>query len=250
MTGAARLVARAAARAGAGYVVVAVPSSILPVVQAGLTETVFLPLPETADGSIASDALAPALEALGGAYALAIGPGLGRDPETVRFVRELVRESPAPAVVDADALNAFAGDAAALADRKADAVLTPHLGELERIAGRPLMDPVREARELATAAESVALVKGTRTVIAATDGRIRVNPTGTPALATAGTGDVLTGTIAGLLGRGVPSFDAGWAAAFVHGLAGIAAGESLGDGVVAWDVAERLPDAFAKVARS
>jgi NAD(P)H-hydrate epimerase len=250
MTGAARLVARAAARAGAGYVVVAVPSSILPIVQAGLTETVFLPLPETPGGALASDALASALEALGRAHALAIGPGLGRDPETVRFVRELVRESPAPAVVDADALNAFAGDAPAFADRKADAVLTPHLGELERLAGHPLMDPVREARELAAASEAVALVKGTRTVVSATDGRIRVNPTGTPALATAGTGDVLTGTIAGLMARGVPSFDAAWAAAFVHGLAGIVAGESVGDGAVAWDVAERLPEAFTRVVRS
>jgi NAD(P)H-hydrate epimerase len=249
MTGAVRLVARAAARAGAGYVVVAVPSSILPIVQAGLTEAVFLPLPETPDGAVAFDGLGPALDALGRAHAVAIGPGLGRDRETVRFVRELVRESPVPAVLDADALNAFAGEATAIAGRKADAVLTPHLGELERLAGRPPADPVTEARALAAGADAVALVKGTRTVVAATDGRVRVNPTGTPALATAGTGDVLTGTIGGLLARSVHPFDAAWAAAFVHGLAGIAAGEALGDGVVAWDVAERLPEAFARAVR-
>jgi hydroxyethylthiazole kinase-like uncharacterized protein yjeF len=246
MTGAVRLVARAAARAGAGYVVVAVPASILPVVETELVETVFLPLPETAAGSVAPDAVGPVLDALGGAHALAVGPGLGRSDETVRFVHELVRSSPVPAVVDADALNAFAGEATALADRKADAVLTPHAGELQRLLGRSLDDPLTEARALAAATDAVALLKGTRTVIATPSGGARVNPTGSTVLATAGTGDVLTGTIGGLLARGLDTFDAAWAGAFVHGLAGIIAGDELGDGAVAGDVADRLPEAFAR----
>jgi len=246
MTGAVRLVARAAARSGAGYVIVAVPSSILPVVQVELEETVFLPLPETAAGSVSPDALAAVLDALSGAHALAIGPGLSRVPETARFVRELIREAPVPAVIDADALNAFARDADALADRKAEAVLTPHLGELARLVDRPLDDAVTEARQLANRTDAVALLKGTRTVVAAPNGRVRVNPTGSTALATAGTGDVLTGTIGGFLARGTEPFDAAWAGAFVHGMAGILAGEELGDGVVAGDVAERLPDAIAR----
>ena len=128
MTGAARLVARAAMRAGAGYVVVALPASILPVVQASLTEAVFLPLPETDAGSIAPEAVDAVVSAAGDAHAVAIGPGLTRHPATASFVREVVRISPVPLVVDADALNAFEADATSLADRKVEAVLTPARG--------------------------------------------------------------------------------------------------------------------------
>jgi NAD(P)H-hydrate epimerase len=246
MTGAVRLVARAAARVGAGYVIVAVPRSILAVVQAELEETVFLPLPETSAGTVAPDALGEVLDALAGAHALAIGPGLSRVAETARFVRELVNAAPVPSVIDADALNAFAGDASALADRNAEAVLTPHVGELTRLVNRSLDDPVTEARSLARGTDAIALLKGTRTVVAAPNGHVRVNPTGSTALATAGTGDVLTGTIGGFLARGAEPFDAAWAGAFVHGLAGMLAGADLGDGVVAGDVAERLPEAIAR----
>ncbi|MFL5791113.1 MAG: NAD(P)H-hydrate dehydratase, partial [Actinomycetota bacterium] len=200
MTGAARLVTRAAMRVGAGYVVVAVPASILPVVQAELTEAVFLPVAETADGSISPDALDAVMQAASGARAVAIGPGLSRDAETASFVREVVRTSPVPLVVDADALNAFASDTASMADRKAEAVLTPHGGELARLLGRePSLDRIADARALADASGAVALVKGTRTVVVDRSDVAYVNPTGSTALATAGTGDVLTGTIGGLL---------------------------------------------------
>ena len=245
MPGAARLAARAAGRAGAGYVIVATPASAMAAIQADLAEAVFLPLPETASGSIAAEAIGAVAEAASGAHALAIGPGLSRDPETTAFVRSLVRESPVPVVLDADALNAFAGAHDALGDRKAEAVLTPHLGELARLVGRPVRDRLSEARSLALAVDAVALVKGTRSVIAAPDGSVRVNPTGSPALATAGTGDVLTGTIGALLARGLEPFAAAWAGAYLHGLAGIlAAGD--GEGIVAGDVADRLPDAIAR----
>jgi NAD(P)H-hydrate epimerase len=248
MTGAARLVARAAMRAGAGYVVVALPASILPVVQAGLTEAVFLALPETDAGSIAPEAVDAVVSAAGDAHAVAIGPGLSRHAATASFVREVVRTSPAPLVVDADALNAFAADATSLADRKADAVLTPHGGELARLLGRePSTDRLADARGLAEQTRAVALVKGTRTVVVEPGGTARVNPTGSTALATAGTGDVLTGTIGGLLARGVEPFAAAWAGAYLHGLAGLAAAGRAGDGTVAVDVADRLPDAIARV---
>jgi len=243
MTGAVRLIARAAARIGAGYVIVAVPETILPVVQAGLTETVFLPLPATDAGSVALRATDPVLRALEGADAMALGPGLSREDETASFIRAVVRESPVPFVVDADGLNAFAGDAEAIADRKADAVLTPHLGELGRLAeANP--DHLAAARALSVRTNAAALVKGSRTVIARPDGAARINPTGTATLATAGTGDVLTGTIGGLVARGLGSFAAGWAGAYVHGVAGILAGRELGDGAVAGDVAEHLPAAL------
>jgi len=242
MTGAVRLIARAAARIGAGYVIVAVPETILPVVQAGLTETVFLPLPATEAGSVALRAVDPVLRALEGADAMALGPGLSTEEETASFIRSVVRECPVPLVVDADGLNAFAGDAEGLADRKADAVLTPHLGELARLAeANP--DRLAAARALSVRTNAAALVKGSRTVIARPDGTARINPTGSATLATAGTGDVLTGTIGGLIARGLGPFAAGWAGAYVHGVAGILAGRELGDGAVAGDVAEHLPAA-------
>jgi hydroxyethylthiazole kinase-like uncharacterized protein yjeF len=248
MTGAARLVARAAMRVGAGYVVVAVPASILRVVQADLTEAVFLPVAETADGSISPEAVDAVIEAASSAHAVAIGPGLSRDAGTASFVREVVRTSPVPLVVDADALNAFASEAGSIADRKADAVLTPHGGELARLLGRePAVDRIADARALADASGAVALVKGTRTVIVDRSGVARVNPTGSTALATAGTGDVLTGTVGGLLARGVEPAAGAWAGAYLHGLAGLGAGERFGDGTVAGDVAEFLPDAIARV---
>jgi NAD(P)H-hydrate epimerase len=158
-----------------------------------------------------------------------------------------VREVEVPAVIDADGLNAFAEARGLLADRKAEAVLTPHGGELARLLGRAPGDPCTEARSLAAETDAVALVKGTRSVIAAPDGSARVNPTGSPALATAGTGDVLTGTIGGLLARGIDPFAAAWSGAYVHGLAGILAAERRGTGVLAGDVAERLPDAIERV---
>jgi len=247
MTGAVRLVARAAGRIGAGYVVVAVPTSILPVVQHELDETVFVALPETNAGAVALEAVGVVAERASSADALAIGPGLGREPETASFVRALVREVEVPAVIDADGLNAFAEARGLLADRKAEAVLTPHGGELARLLGRAPGDPCTEARSLAAETDAVALVKGTRSVIAAPDGSARVNPTGSPALATAGTGDVLTGTIGGLLARGIDPFAAAWSGAYVHGLAGILAAERRGTGVLAGDVAERLPDAIERV---
>ncbi len=247
MPGAARLVARAAGRAGAGYVIVAAPASAMATIQAELAEAVFVPLPETDEGAVSPDALAIVLEAIDGAHAIAIGPGLSRAPDTAAFVRALIRETSVPSVLDADALNAFAGEHAALADRKAEAVLTPHMGELARLLGRPPLDRLAEARALALEADATVLVKGTRSVIAAEDGRARVNPTGSAALATAGTGDVLTGTIGALLARGVEPFAAAWAGAYLHGLAGIAAASEHGEGVVAGDVAEHLPDAIARV---
>jgi NAD(P)H-hydrate epimerase len=247
MTGAVRLVARAAGRVGAGYVVVAVPASILPIVQRELDETVFVPLPETDAGAVAHAAVGIVAEHASAANAIAIGPGLGRDPETSSFVRGLIREAEVPTVIDADALNAFTGEPGALADRKAEAVLTPHLGELARLVGRSPGASHIEARSLAAESDAVALVKGTRSVIASPDGTARVNPTGSPALATAGTGDVLTGTIGGLLARRMDPFAAAWAGTYIHGLAGILAADRHGAGVLAGDVAERLPDAIERV---
>jgi ADP-dependent NAD(P)H-hydrate dehydratase / NAD(P)H-hydrate epimerase len=251
MTGAARLIALAAGRMGAGLVTVAAPEGAMPQIQAGLTEPTFLPLPETAEGTVASEAVAPLLERLEAADALAIGPGLTTNGSTVAFVRETVRRSPVPLVLDADGLNAFSGDAAAFQDREADAVLTPHVGEFARITGvkpRDLdADRPSHVRALAEQTGAVTLLKGSRTMIAQPGGRLFVNVTGSPILATAGTGDVLTGMIGGLLARGVTPLESAAAAAYLHGLAGRFAGRDLGEGALAGDVLERVPEAVVHV---
>jgi NAD(P)H-hydrate epimerase len=251
MTGAARLIALAAGRMGAGLVTVAAPEGAMPQIQAGLTEPTFLPLPETAKGTVAAEAVAPLLERLEAADALAIGPGLTTNDQTMAFVREAVRRSPVPLILDADGLNAFTGDAVALREREAEAVLTPHVGEFTRLTGvkpRDLdVDRPSHVRALAEQTGAVALVKGSRTVIAQPGGRLLVNVTGSPVLATAGTGDVLTGMIGGLLARGVAPLESAAAAAYLHGLAGLFAGRDLGEGALAGDVLDRIPEAVFHV---
>ncbi|MGZ5349584.1 MAG: NAD(P)H-hydrate dehydratase [Actinomycetota bacterium] len=254
MTGAPVLVAEAAARIGAGLVTVAAPAEIVPTIQAHLTEATFLPLPTMGSGSVAGDALPPVLELLGRADALAIGPGLTTDEETAGFVRDLVRASPVPVVVDADALNAFEGRTADLADRKAAGILTPHAGEFARLTGlsaRELdVDRLGHVRRLAHDAGAVALLKGSRTIVVDDREAARINPTGGPVLATAGSGDVLTGMIGGLVARGLAPSDAAAAAAYVHGVAGMLAGRRTGDGTLAGDIARAIPDAIALMERT
>ena len=250
MTGAPALAGTAAYRVGAGLVAVAVPERILPVVQGALREAVFVGLPET-DAGTAAGGSARLDEVLGQAGAVAVGPGMTTDERTRGWIRELVRSSEVPVVLDADGLNAFAGRPEDLADRKADLILTPHAGEFSRLAAIATSeveaDRVRHVRELAARTSAVVLLKGSRTLVASPDGVVRINPTGGPSLATGGTGDVLTGMIAGLIARGCSPVDAGSAAAFVHGLAGRIAGDRRGDGATAVDVLEAVPAAMREV---
>jgi NAD(P)H-hydrate epimerase len=250
MAGAPTLVAEAAGRIGAGLVTIAAPAEIVPTIQSHLTEATFLPLPTTRSGSTSTDALSPVLELLGRADALAVGPGLTTDEETVGFVHDLLRVSPVPVVLDADALNAFAGHPADLADRKADAILTPHAGEFARLTGLAVRDldadRLHHVRALARETGAVTLLKGSRTLVVDERGLARINPTGGPVLATAGSGDVLTGMIGGLLARGLAPADAGAAAAYLHGVAGIVAGRRTGDGTLAGDIARAIPEAVER----
>jgi NAD(P)H-hydrate epimerase len=253
MTGAPALTAAAAYRAGAGLVTVATVASRLPVVQGGLVEAVFLPLPETGAGTVSGLAAERLLEGLDRHDALALGPGLTTEPETAGAVRDLVRSSPAPMVLDADGLNAFAGRAGELTDRRAELVLTPHAGELARLVGVSSREAARDriglSRKLAAETGAAVVFKGDPTGVASPSGEARINPTGGPALATAGTGDVLTGTIVALLARGLGPLDAATAGVFVFGRAGDLAADALGEGLVAGDVVDRLPAAARELRR-
>jgi NAD(P)H-hydrate epimerase len=254
MTGAVCLAAAAASRVGAGLVTVAVPEGILPVVQTAVREATFLPLPETAAGTISPEASDLLTERLAQADALALGPGMTTHEETGAWIREMVASAPVPIVLDADGLNAFAGRAADLATHRTELVLTPHAGEFARLSGGTARevegDRVGHVRRLAAQTGATVLLKGTRTLIGTPDGHVRVNTTGGPFLATGGTGDVLTGAIAGLLARGLAPIDAASAAAFVHGRAGALAAARAGEGTTAGDVLERLADAVLEVRRA
>jgi NAD(P)H-hydrate epimerase len=243
MTGAAHLAAAAAQRAGAGLVRVASPGvgddPGLP------TEAVGVPLDDVADPA-EWDADALLADSLARVQALVIGPGLGLASTTVAAVHRLVAASGDRALlVDGDGLTAL-GDAAArvLGDRSVPAVLTPHDGEFRRLAGRaPGDDRIDTARSLAAATGAVVLLKGPTTVVAHPDGRARLVTTGDQRLATAGTGDVLSGTIGALLARGLDPFDAAAGGAWLHGSA---AGFGPAEGLIASDVVDLLPDALAE----
>ncbi|HWS45079.1 MAG TPA: NAD(P)H-hydrate dehydratase [Acidimicrobiia bacterium] len=238
MFGAPLMTSQAAARAGAGMVVCALPG-VEAAARASTAEIVTRALPATSTGALDADAAAEVLKDADRFGAVAIGPGLGRADATQHAVRSIVAECPVPVVVDADALNALAGDPAPLAARAAaerpPAILTPHAGEYARLAGVPIgSDRIAAARSLAARTRAIVLLKGPGTVVADPDGRAVVNRTDGPALAAAGTGDVLTGIIAGLLARGVPPAAAAATGAYVHGRAATAAGT--GDDLVAVDL--------------
>jgi ADP-dependent NAD(P)H-hydrate dehydratase / NAD(P)H-hydrate epimerase len=207
-------------------------------------ELVARALPATAAGALDEAAASEVLKEITRYRALAIGPGLGRESGTQAAVRRIVAEADAAIVVDADALNAIAVDPSVLHARQRAglplAVLTPHAGEYERLAGAPVgEDRVAAARELAARLQAIVLLKGPATVIAAPDGRAIVNRTGGPALATAGTGDVLTGMIGGLLAQGVAPLDAAATGAYIHGRAADAAPAT--PDIVASDLVRALP---------
>jgi ADP-dependent NAD(P)H-hydrate dehydratase / NAD(P)H-hydrate epimerase len=247
MPGAPRLIAEGAYRAGAGLITVAAPRSALGVVHASVAEATSVPLPEGPAGALAAAAWDELSARIDSFDALAVGPGLSTDQETPGLVHRLVRESPVPLVIDADAINAFAGRPGDLGDRRSPAVLTPHTGEFARLFAMPVEEVVGDrvglTRKAAAETGCVVLLKGTHTVIATPDGDVRITTTGTPVLATGGTGDVLTGVIAALLGRGLDAFDAAAAGAYVHGLAGRLAGERTGEGTLSGEVARAVPEA-------
>jgi NAD(P)H-hydrate epimerase len=248
MTGAPRLVAEGAYRAGAGLVTVAVPRSILPVVQASLAEATFLPLPEGPAGSLSEAAWDEIAGRVEGFDVVAAGPGLSTEGEAPAFARALVARSPIPVVADADTLNAFAGAGGDLARRASDLVITPHAGEFGRLFGMPAQEVVEDrvglVRKACEETRGVVVLKGPRTLIGMPGGEVRVNPTGSPVLSTGGTGDVLTGALAALVARGLPPAEAAMAAAYAHGLAGEVAGRAAGEGATAMDVARALPQAI------
>ena len=255
--GAAAMAGFAALRAGAGLSTVAAPKSVLATVAAFHPEVMTEPLAETDQGTISLRALGPSLDPLLQRKTLAIGPGISRNAETAEFVRAMVKDRDtsviANMVLDADALNSFEGSAGQLNGRGRSLLITPHPGEMSRLTGLSIAEiqanRLEVARNFAREHELIVVLKGHRTLIAAPDGTVWVNPTGNPGMATGGTGDILTGMVAGLIAQHPQhALEATALAVYLHGLAGDLACESIGENsLVATDLLRFLPQAFAEM---
>jgi NAD(P)H-hydrate epimerase len=247
LTGAPCLAAEAAMRAGAGYVTACVPASLEPIFEQRLLEVMTRPLPDE-DGALTPAGVEAVLDAAGRGGALVLGPGIGRADGARQLARDLAARAPLALLLDADGLNAHAGHLADLAARGAPTVLTPHAGELGRLLDTESRaveaERLRHVRDAARESGAIVVLKGDDTLVADPDGRVAVNRGSTGALATAGTGDVLSGVAGALLAKEMDAFTAACAAVKLHSLAGRRAAELHGaDGVIARDVIDALPRA-------
>ncbi|MCP3677695.1 MAG: NAD(P)H-hydrate dehydratase [Deltaproteobacteria bacterium] len=251
-TGAAYMTAIGALRSGAGLVTLGVPESLHAIMEAKTTEVMTAPLPETASHTVGSDAFCAVTELMEGKDAVVIGPGLGVNSEVRGLVVRLIEESPIPLIIDADGLNVIAGHLSVLRRAKAPVIVTPHPGEMARLLGKAVAyvqgNRVGVATDFAKKHKVTLVLKGARTVTAGVDGAVFFNTTGNSGMATAGTGDILSGVIGALVGQGYDPIDAAVAGVYLHGLAGDRVAEARGAiGMVATDILEEVPPALSSI---
>lgn len=259
MTGAAYLCSKAALRSGSGIVTLGIPESLNPIMETKLTCVMTYPLPETKEHTLAYKGRDKILELCEKHDIIALGPGLSQQPETKKLILWLVKTIDRTIVIDADGLNALAGNLNILYKIKKGAVLTPHPGEMARLINpNTTVDVQGDRLNIATQfAQSthnrlgdgknfVLVLKGSKTIV--TDHRkAYINNTGNSGMATAGAGDVLTGIIASLIGQGIKEFDASQLGVYIHGLAGDIASKQKGEiSMIATDILDSLPDAFIR----
>ena len=251
MSGAALLAAKGALRTGAGLVFLGVPSSLTSVVESAVLEVIAKPLTESKKGFIGLKAYSFICEFSKQVDALILGPGLSRNRETERLIRELIKVLDKPLVVDADALNALSVHLDVLLQRKAEMIITPHPGEFARLLKKSVEEIEKEREKLtlefARRYKLTVVLKGYGTVVSSAKGEVYVNHTGNPGMATAGMGDVLSGMIGSLLARGFSCFEAAKLGVYLHGLAGdLSAQEKGEEGMIASDLIEMIPEAIKK----
>jgi NAD(P)H-hydrate epimerase len=257
------MAAKACLRSGAGLVTIGVPESLAAIFQTRVTEEMTLVLPDKGDGSLSKKALDKILECLEKTAGLiAIGPGIGVSSDTEKIIEQLILHSNSPIIIDADGLNSLKGNTKIFRKAKAPVILTPHPGEMARLMRRQSKkeqcktinselrteiekDRINTAVSFAKETGTFLVLKGVPAIIASPEGRAFINSTGNPGMSTAGTGDVLTGMIAGFLGQGLTPLNASILGVYMHGLAGdIAASEKGEHSLIASDIIGSIPAAF------
>jgi ADP-dependent NAD(P)H-hydrate dehydratase / NAD(P)H-hydrate epimerase len=250
MTGAAAMCAMSALRSGAGAVMLGVPESVYPILARKLTEVMTFPLPTTNEGSLSLKAVEGIREKFSWADVMVIGPGLSQQHETQQLVIKLLQEYEGKTLIDADGLNALAASGISqLRSGRGFYILTPHVGEFSRLFKNPSdeieQQRIEVARDAAKRTKATIVLKGVPTVTVSENGSVVLNSTGNPGMATAGSGDVLSGIIAALWAEGLGNAEAAWAGVYLHGLSGDIAAKKFGErSLVATDLIESLPAAF------
>jgi NAD(P)H-hydrate epimerase len=249
MSGAAWLTAKSALRIGAGLVKAAIPEGVAHVIENSLPEAMTLRMEETDEGALARNNLDRLHEYLRWADVVALGPGISQNAETVELIKEFVKSLDRPAVIDADALIALTGEFDLITSVPSEIVFTPHLGEFaafsQMLKDKVMTDRVSQVLSLSKKLGKCILLKGSPTLISDRNDHIYVSSMGNPGMATAGSGDVLTGIIAGLIAQGLSVNEAAYAGAFIHGLAGDLATESKTEmGLIASDIMDFIPEAL------
>lgn len=252
LTGAAALCSEAALVSGSGLVTLGIPKSLNQIMETKLTEVMTKPLPETRVLSLALKAGPEIIELAEMVDAVAIGPGLSRYSQTQTLVKKLILTIKKPLVLDADGINALQDDIGLLKRSNAPSVLTPHPGEMARLLGLTIEEVQNNrehiSRKFATEHNVVLVLKGFRTIVADSRGGVFINETGNPGMATAGSGDILTGMIGSFLGQNITLFEAAKLAVYLHGLAGDLAAKEKGEiSLIASDILDKLPEAFKTV---
>lgn len=244
-TGAAAMAATSALRAGAGLVTLGIPRTLNTILEGQVTEAMTLPLPDQQTGLLLEEAFDDIVKAAQDKQAMAVGPGLGTASHTRNLVYRVIKEIDRPLVIDADGLNNLAGRLGCLEGRKSATVLTPHPGEMSRLTGMPTSqiqaDRITAARKLAEQNRVHVILKGARTLVAAPDGMILINPTGNPGMAAGGMGDVLTGLVTGFLAQGHAALEACVLSVYLHGLAADMLNRKAAWGYLATEVMDTIP---------
>ncbi|MCT4619262.1 MAG: NAD(P)H-hydrate dehydratase [Marinisporobacter sp.] len=252
MTGAAILSCESALRSGAGLIKMPVPQSLNTIMETRLTEVITVPLPEFKRGVVGISDIEKILKTMEESNVIAVGPGSGRSRELEELLRNMLEHTSTPMVLDADALNALANRKEFLKLIKSQTVMTPHVGEMARLTGLEIdyinNNRIEVATDFAKKWNVVVILKGARTVVAGPKGEIFINITGNPGMATAGSGDVLTGIVTGLVAQGIDPLKAAAAAVYIHGTAGDLAAKKVGEyGLVASDIVKEVPFAIKEI---
>ncbi|MDR7870722.1 MAG: NAD(P)H-hydrate dehydratase [Tissierellaceae bacterium] len=254
MTGAPYLASKAALRTGSGLVYSIIPESLETIMCIKLTEAIIRPINDRGTGHFVLESLDSILKEISNMDSIALGPGIGVDRERVELVSEIIKKSNAPMVIDADGLNCISKDVEVLNNKINSIIITPHPGEMARLLNTDIKS-IEEKRQYYAQYISgkygiYTVLKGHETIVASPDGEIYINTTGNAGMATAGSGDVLTGIIVSLLGQSLPPFNAAKLGVYLHGLAGDIARDKIGEyGMIATDILESIPYAISGIVK-